>query len=45
MKLQLFITEKDEKNNPQIIVNYKGEKMKYHPKEISEKILKQLKKR
>ncbi len=43
MKLWPFIIEKDENNNPQIIVNYKGEKRKYYPKEISAMILKQLK--
>ena len=43
MKLWPFIIEKDENNNPQIIVNYKGEKRKYYPKEISAILLKQLK--
>ena len=43
MKLWPFIIEKDENNNPQIIVNYKGEKRKYYPKEISAMLLKQLK--
>ena len=32
MKLWPFIIEKDENNNPQIIVNYKGKKRKYYQK-------------
>ncbi len=43
MKFWPFIIEKDENNNPQIIVNYKGERRKYYPKEILAIILKQLK--
>ncbi len=43
MKLWPFIIEKDENDNLQIIVNYKGKKKKYYPKEILAMILKQLK--